>query len=358
MGRGRIVGILLGLVALLTVAVGVGWSAHTVFAPPAPLATAAYTTATVSEATVSDTLDLSATAAWRQSVIASNAAVGVVTSVDVAPGDRVSSGAVLYTVDLRPVAAAVGDVPMFRPIAPGTAGDDVAQLQRMLASTGHYTGAVDGKVEALTAKAIVAWQKSLGIEPDGVVQAQDVVFVPRLPARLALDPALVSTGLSVVGGERAVALLDDAPTFQLSATPQEARTVPEGAAVEVTAPDGTPWHAVAGARSADDENGIVRIALATAEGGPPCAAACETIPLGADTVLPAVVVLQAETSGPAVPTSALQTTGDGEVFVVDRRGTEHPVTVVGSSDGLSVVDGVEVGMTVRLPTGSSGRGDE
>jgi peptidoglycan hydrolase-like protein with peptidoglycan-binding domain len=42
----------------------------------------------------------------------------------------------------------------------------------MLAALGFYTYEVDGKFDWVTTPAVKAWQKSLGLEPDGSVQAE------------------------------------------------------------------------------------------------------------------------------------------------------------------------------------------
>jgi hypothetical protein len=53
--------------------------------------------------------------------------------------------------------------------------------------------------------------------------------------------------------------------------------------------------------------------------------------------------------GATVPSAALLTHPDGTVAVVDAAGEEHPVTVVASARGMSLIEGVELGLRVRLP---------
>lgn len=105
-----------------------------------PLTSGSVTYATVSQGEVGATLNLNATANWPAQENGTNQASGIVTSVDVEPAEEVSAGDVIYTIDLRPVVVAQGDIPSFRPISRGVVGGDVSQLQRLLSSLGFYNG--------------------------------------------------------------------------------------------------------------------------------------------------------------------------------------------------------------------------
>ena len=166
----------------------------------------------VVEGSVGSTVRLIARAAWDDTPVAANPANGVVTSVDLGSGGQVSPGDVVYRVDQRPVSAAAGSVPSFRDMAPGSSGQDVRQLQELLAELGLYEGEVDGVYGTGMAAAVVTWQESLGITGDGAILQGDLIVVPELPARLAPAEA-IRPGAVLVGGEPALAAVGDGPTF-------------------------------------------------------------------------------------------------------------------------------------------------
>jgi peptidoglycan hydrolase-like protein with peptidoglycan-binding domain len=102
---------------------------------------------------------------------------GTVTSV-AAEGRTVRRGDRLYALDTDPVVLLYGPVPAYRTLEPGTRGADVAQLERNLRAL-RYTGfTVDDRYTAGTARAVRRWQRSLGLERTGVVEAGRVVFLP------------------------------------------------------------------------------------------------------------------------------------------------------------------------------------
>jgi hypothetical protein len=90
----------------------------------------------------------------------------LVTKLPVRAGDRVSPGQVVLEVSGRPVFVLDGDVPAYRDLKPGTQGDDVAQLQRALASLGHtVTGDTPGTFGSGTKTALAAFYQSIGYSP-------------------------------------------------------------------------------------------------------------------------------------------------------------------------------------------------
>jgi HlyD family secretion protein len=171
----------------------------------------------------------------------------VVTSVGVRVGEAVSEGSLLGTVAERPVFVMVGRVPAFRTITPGTSGVDVRELQQGLIAAGHDIGSdTAGTYGPGTAAAVLALYHARGVQPDvssgavgaltaaraqaaaaarmlasasgrrlpaaksadaearrALAQAQiaaeasvplgEVVFVPRLPARVLSHASLGST---------------------------------------------------------------------------------------------------------------------------------------------------------------------
>jgi hypothetical protein len=80
-----------------------------------------------------------------------------------------------------------------------------------------------------------------------------------------------------------------------------------------------------------------------------CDTNCSEISTAGTTLVPATVVTTPTITGLALPTAAIQTDARNRSFVDDPKGIGYRVQVLGSSDGISVVTGVRLGMRVRIP---------
>lgn len=337
----------IGLVLML-VGAGIGWAGATVLTPAKDvLDSTAFTFVEVVPGEVGSSINLNTAAEWTPIPVGSNQALGTVTTVVVKPGDEVKQGSVLYTVDLRPVVIAQGSVPAFRAISNGVSGTDVEQLQVMLATLGYYNGKQDGSFGYLTGQAVKAWQKSLGMQADGVVQEGDIIFVPTLPTRVALDPEVIARGASLTGGEAVVKGLPPEPSFTVPVTDTQAALMPNGTRVEIANGDLT-WEGYVVDQKSDPMAGTTVI-LAGKDGASICGEDCGTIPVTGQTLLLSKIVTVETVSGLVVPSAALLSSADGTVSVIDEKGKSHVVTVKTSARGMSVIEGVDAGLRVRVP---------
>ena len=363
-----------GLAVLAVALLLAGWALTIILSPPGAAAEiTASATVTVVEGEVGEQLSLNVAAEWQASPVATNEAAGIVTSVDAQPGATTGQGGRLYSVDGRPVVAAQGDVPAYRALGIGSSGDDAAQLQRMLADLGFYSGPADGVIGTAASSAIEQWQKSLGLEPTGVVDLGDVVFVQALPARLTVAPGIVERGARLSGGEHAVLALGASPVFTLPVGENQSARVTTGARVEITAPDGSTWMAAVAGRAPAPTGSTVVLSLAVPSAAPAtapatapavsattpaastlCGDTCSMVPTAGQTLLPARVVTVETARGPVVPSVALRSDAQQRLSLLDDRGVEHPVTIVASARGMSVVAGVHAGMVARIPDTDSG----
>lgn len=337
-----------GVAAVALMLLAGGWAVRTMLAPaPDVLEAPGYTLVTAVQGTVERSLQLNVSAQWSPESTIANQAAGTVTSVELDAGQEAEPGDVLYTVDLRPVVAAVGEVPAFRDLARGAEGADVAQLQRLLTSLGYYSGRADGRFGGGLYWAVRAWQRDLGLEQDGTVRQGDVVLVPELPARLALDTEL-EVGAALAGGEELVQLLPSAPRFTITLPEGQTRMVEPGMAVEIPRDDGGAWQAEIAEVRRGEEAGTVAV-LTSVGDDPVCGDACAQVPLQEETLLPSVIHVVPEQSGVTVPTAAVVTTADGQTAAVHESGELLPVSVVASASGTAVVEGVDAGQRVRVP---------
>lgn len=340
------------LVGLVIVAIGAtaGWAASVVFAPPRDvLDETPFTFVELVDGEVGSSITLNTVAEWDAVPVGTNQAAGTVTAVHVQGGAEVSAGSVLYEVNLRPVVVAAGPTPAFRSMSRGTVGADVQQLQAMLADLGLYSGEQDGEFGWNTEVAVRDWQDSLGVDDDGVVQAGDVLFVPSLPGRIAMDSEVVFRGASLGGGEAVVSGLATEPSFTIPATAAQAASMPVGTLVQIQANDAV-WSAeVAGQRSSEDGADQVDVVLQGLGGASICGAECRLIPVTGQSLLVSEIITQETVAGVVVPAAALLSSPGGGVSVIDADGVAHDVSVVASARGMSVVLGAEEGMHVRIP---------
>lgn len=336
-------------VAVLVAGVGIGWATATVLTPAEdPLDATAFTTAEAIEGQVGSSFSLNTVAQWSPVPVGSNQSTGVITSVNVEPGQSVSAGTVLFTVNLRPIVIAQGAIPSFQSLSSGMSGADVAQVQSLLAALGFYTYDVDGNFDYVTRLAVQAWQTSLGISADGVIRPGDIVFVPSLPARVALDTEKVKRGGTLAGGEEVVESLPTSPTFTIPVSSSQASLMPTGTRVEITGPNGEQWEGYALEQITDDK-GEIAVLLQGVEQTSICADHCESIPVTGQALLSSRIVTVESITGLTVPTAALLSDAGGIVSVVAEDGAEHPVTIIASAQGVSVIEGITAGQIVRVP---------
>jgi peptidoglycan hydrolase-like protein with peptidoglycan-binding domain len=348
-GLPRIVRIVTIVLILLALGATVGWAAATIFRPANdPAESNAFTYATVKQGEVGSTINLNTVATWTAEPAGNNEAAGIVTSVSIAPGAEMTPGSILFSVDLRPVVVAQGEVPAFRAISGGDHGQDVAQLQSMLQIRGFYHGAISGLAGSATVAAIGAWQISLGIPRTGVVNLGDLIFVPSLPTRGLLNTKVVARGLTLSGGEAALEALPPAPTFTMPVAAAQANVIPTGTSVEITSPEGDTWKAVVAGRSLSADQQTTTLKLSALGNGTICATQCSQVSVVGHALLDSSVVTVKTVKGLVVPTTALVTTKYGHTAVISATGKAFPVTVEASAQGLAVIVGVPNSTRVRL----------
>ena len=359
-------------VALVSVALGsvFGWASNTLFSPPPPLPEgAAYSVVEVREGELSRTVAINAAASWSGGDRLVNHAAGVLTQRLVAGGETVNSGDVVYTVDLAPVAVAVGDVPAFRDLVPGLRGADVSQLQQMLVATGHRSQAPDGLFGSATLAEYKAWQRASGIAVTDSVPLGRLLFVSKLPAAVgwndvdqtSADGSPAADVKGVVGtrlaeGDAVAQFLPPVPLFSIDLPPGQRRLVDAGMPVTLSFGE-HQWLAVVEAIAAPREDGSAVATLAPVDGAASiCGEDCHAIPITGAGSIGARITVLAPTSGVIVPGAALAVTADGSTAVVSAEGASIPVTVSAIVGGQALVEGVSAGTKVRAP-GQASRGD-
>lgn len=340
-----------GGVLALVLAGAVGWALRIALEPAAALeSTARWVTTTVEKGSVSRTIRLSAAATWVVERTLPVRVSGVVTAVTVDASRDTSPGETVLTVDLRPVVVGRGDVPAFRDLARGASGDDVRQLQALLQETGFASAAPSGTFDAATSRAVRAWQKAHGLPVDGVVRAGDVIYVPRLPARLRAADG-IGPGSTVATGDDALGVLAAEPRFRIDLQEEQVDLVLPGTAVDVHGPQGEVWRGAV-SDTVRPVDGTPHVTVRGSDDTSLCADACGTLPQDDEVLLLTEVHVVPRVDGPVVPAGAVSTAAGGETFVTTEDGRRVTVSVRAQAGGSVVVDGVPVGTAVRIPAAS------
>lgn len=121
----------------------------------------------------------------------------------------------------------------------------------------------------------------------------------------------------------------------------QAGLIPPDATVTVEHGDHR-WEAVL-EESEFDQDGSVQFTLTAPGGGAVCGDECASLPAQERTSLRAEVAVVPQVTGASVPVGAVRTDPDGEASVLLADGTRRTVTVLASSGGVAVVDGLAVG---------------
>lgn len=344
-GRGRRWGRGVGLVVVVLLAVGAAWWAGRTTARSAlPEATpvAQPVLATAVSGKVGRSLPVAVTVTRGARLVATNQLSGVVSQVN---GGETAVGDVLYTAGGVSARAVVADEPFFRDLVQGVRGKDVRALQEFLVSRGHLEpDAVDGVFGPSTRVGVQAWQRKLGVTVTGTVGLGELVAFPQLPTTVMLDEQIVA-GASVTAGAGQIRAATGVVEFTLVVSEDQATQYPADASVEVRF-EGTTWLArITG--STPREGGVV-LALEGADGGPVCGQECDLLGEQQTSSLSGAVVVQPPVEGITVPAAAVLTSVEGTTEVVMADGERREVRVLGSGQGVVVVEGVSDGEQVRL----------
>ncbi|ALJ21515.1 peptidoglycan-binding protein [Microbacterium sp. No. 7] len=254
---------------------------------------------------------------------------GMVTASACVPGGALASGEIALVLDAAPVVALAAPRPFHRDLAFGDEGDDVVALRGALNALGAELPA-DGAFDGDVADALRELQDRTGTtSDDGVFRLRDILWLPRDGVRLASCDARLGQafgpGSTFAVTERTLASLavaSEAREQREQPVPGERTLTLLG--VEVVLPaDGV----------IDDPDEVAAIAAnpqfaAIAAGAPGSGGTQPAIPAQSQLVQPVHVA--------AVPPSSVFAL-DGARGCVSSDDAAHPVTVVGSNLGMSLV---------------------
>lgn len=299
-------------------------------------------TVTVETGSVGRSLNFAASVDVESVSLATNVLPGVVTYV--ADHQVFSAGQTLYEIGDLPVVLAPGDLPFYRDLSPGMRGPDVKQLNAFLNTLG-FPGAVDSDFGPIAEKNVRAWQKATGQPITGTVQLGQLVAGPNLPAQLTFDRKVLKKGALLAGGETLVFAPAGTPRVFLVLNESQQALLPAEAHVRLTSGE-QEWTGEVGESRKDEESSTYEVEIRGPGGGALCEADCEGLAPGSE--LQATIDIVPQVTGPLVPRSAIMTDASGATYVVDATGTRHDVEVLGASQGLAVVNGIDAGSEIRV----------
>lgn len=346
----RLIKVLLTLVAVAGVFFAGWWAALATFGSREIEANAVeQTVAEAREGSVGRVFNFAVVVAIPIESVAVNELSGVVTQMG---STEAGNGSLLYMVGDTAVVAVRSPRPFYRDLSMGTKGDDVRALQQMLVEQGLFTGEPDGVFGSVTEGALKRFQTSLGAASDGFASLGSLVAIADLPMDVSyLDGFRV--GQSLMGGEEIVYAPVGDREFFISLSESQREFIPLGATVDFTYGDQKFSAVVAEIRQPASLDGSLQAILSAPDGGLVCDTRCDLLPGVASSSLIAQIRPEPPIEGIVVPAAAVVTRPDGKAAVLMADGTQREVMVLGSGQGMVVVEGVVAGEVVVLGVSSS-----
>jgi hypothetical protein len=150
-------------------------------------------TATVAKRSLSAQTNVNATLGYAGSYSVINQAAGSFSELPVV-GDVIEPGNVLYAVGDQPVVLLTGTTPAYRTLVAGISGPDAQELNAALGALGYGPAALRGPAfTTATAAAVMKLQAHLGVTQTGVLNADQLVFLPSAARIMAISATLGAT---------------------------------------------------------------------------------------------------------------------------------------------------------------------
>lgn len=235
---------------------------------------------------------------------------GTVTGVAAAVGDTLGSGAILGTVDDRPIVGMVATSPLWRDLSEGDAGADVARLQAFLREVGLYAGPEDGKFGRATRTAVVAFNADAGRKDlGGTFSLETVAWLG--PAPLTVTQVSARPG-QVVGVSTPLLRGPDRPVALTVAEPVGGVPADDGGYELVVGDIRAPY--VAGSGTITDPDAVAAVAAAVGSTREGVGDVVSAVPRQVLVVPSSAVVVDAE------GTTCVFTNLDGPATLVEPTG--------------------------------------
>jgi peptidoglycan hydrolase-like protein with peptidoglycan-binding domain len=178
----------------------------------------------------------------------------VVTEVREA-GSEIHEGEMLIEVTTRPVFVLQGELPMYRRLAVGTEGPDVAQLEAALERLGYDVGGADTVFDAATGAAVEQMYADKGYTAEGPSEEQRTEILTAREAVTSAERGLAEARTALTEAQRPI---PESQRLQLEQAVDEARAAVPAAQAAAAAARVEQEQMVATARAARDNAQTVR----------------------------------------------------------------------------------------------------
>jgi peptidoglycan hydrolase-like protein with peptidoglycan-binding domain len=324
-------------------AAAVTFDRHPTGTPSADVPTA---TTPVRRQTLTTEVTLDGTLGYGDPVPLTAQAPGTVTWLPAA-GAVVRRGGTLVRVDNHRVVLLYGTLPLYRTLAPGMDGPDVAALERNLDALGFDGFTVDDEYTSATAAAVRTWQDRLGLPETGRVEASWAVVADG-----AVRVADVTSRVGAPSGGEVFTRTGTRRQVSLDVAADDAAWARKGARVTVALPDGRSTAgtvAAVGSTATAKEGDDATIAVTVTLKDQRAAGTLDQAPVDVS------YVGEQRKDVLTVPVAALLALAEGGygLEIVDGGTARYvPVKVGMFADGRVEVSGggVSEGMTVGVPS--------
>lgn len=315
-------------VALLGLGLSIGVAVHSPPRPPSLGTAAQPSELPVASRLFDDARTVSLEVPSQGGVTLTAPASGRVVALHITPGGRLSSGQEVLTLNDTSVRALATAVPLWRDLALGDSGSDVAALQAELVRLGHPAGG-SAVVDSQTLKAVAELR---GVPAVSEISLSSILWIPA--PEVSLDKVTLQVGSRVEEGAELAVLLGEATGLTVTPLPEDA--LPGERMIEI----GEQRHRVDPTGVITDPESVAAI-LTSQEYAAAKAATAE----GQVVTLKPRWVLAEPVEVTAVPPAALTVTttrqgcvaADGKAVAVQVVSSELGQALVTSSTGLTTV---------------------
>jgi peptidoglycan hydrolase-like protein with peptidoglycan-binding domain len=191
-------------------------------------------TADITELTLIDRENHDGTLGHGDTTTISSRGNGTVTRLP-AEGTTVTRGKAIFHLDNKPVTLLYGSLPAYRTLSTGVKGTDVKQLEQNLWALGYRGFTVDETYSSSTASAVKEWQDDLDLTKTGRIDPSQIVYAT---GAVRVDSLSTQAGAVVGPGAAVEKVTGISPLATVVLDTSSERLAKQGAAVQVTLPDG------------------------------------------------------------------------------------------------------------------------
>lgn len=261
-------------------------------------------------------------------------------------------GTPILEINLRKIVIGQGGIPSFRDLTEGDIGADVQQLRNFLCRNGFNVCAKNETFTTAMTKAVKDWQKTLGNAQTGTVLKGDILWFPELPTHVKINNTF-KVGSMITVTDRPIVVRSEELSASIKISEDQLEIIPAGSPFTLEGKisgivgqfTNTP---VTGEETSSSYtapllavNGIDSICTKES--------VCEQLISNKENISVNIKIQTIpQQTGLGVPTSAITSSANGSTYVTMENGKRKPVTIIAHTNGITLIEGLEKGATIRL----------